>query len=111
EGVGGVGEIVNNGSITVAEGGLAAFVAPSVRNNGVINAKAGTVALASGDQATIDLYGDGLVEIAVEGELENAIIENTGVIQASGGTVALTVAAAKEAVDSVINMDGVVDVS
>lgn len=111
ENVAGTGEIVNNGSITVAEGGLAAFVAPTVRNNGVINAKAGTVALASGNKVTLDLYGDGLVSIAAEGELSNAIIENKGTINANGGNVALTVAAAKDAVESVVNMDGIIDVS
>ncbi|MGU2434512.1 two-partner secretion domain-containing protein, partial [Pseudomonas aeruginosa] len=40
--------IVNDGSISVAEKGLAAFVAPSVANNGVINARLGTVAMAAG---------------------------------------------------------------
>lgn len=111
ENVGGAGEIVNDGSITVSEGGLAAFVAPAVRNNGVINAKAGSVALASGNKVTLDLYGDDLVNIEVDGALENAIVENKGTISASGGTVALTVAAAKNAVDSVVNMDGIIDVS
>lgn len=111
EDVGTQGEVVNNGSITVSEGGLAALVAPSVRNNGIINAKAGTVALASGSKVTLDLYGDGLVSVAADGELADAIIENKGTINAAGGTVALTVAAAKNAVDSVVNMDGIIDVS
>ncbi len=109
EGVAGNGEIVNNGSITAAEGGLAAFVAPGVRNNGVINA--GVVVGGSADKVAIDLYGDNLVSVEVEGELQNAIIENKGTINAAGGTVALTVAAAKSAVDNVINMDGIIDVS
>ncbi len=102
ENVGGAVEIVNNGSITASEGGLAAFVAPAVRNNGVINA--GVVVGGSANKVAIDLYGDNLVSIEVEGELENAIIENKGTINAAGGTVALTVAAAKDAVDNVINM-------
>lgn len=111
ENVGAGGDIVNNGSITVAEGGLAAFVAPTVINNGIINAKMGTVAMASGNKVTLDLYGDNLVEIAVDGELSNALIHNKGKILAEGGTVAMTAAAAKGAVDNVINMDGIVDVS
>lgn len=109
EGVAGNGEIVNNGSITASEGGLAAFVAPGVRNNGIINAD--VVVGASADKVAIDLYGDNLVSVEVEGELQNAIIENKGTINAAGGTVALTVAAAKDAVDNVINMDGIIDVS
>jgi filamentous hemagglutinin family protein len=109
--VAGEGKIINKGTITVADAGLAAFVAPGVENAGVINAKLGKVALASGNTVTLDLYGDNLVEIAVDGKLENALVQNSGTINANGGTVALTAQAAKGAVDNVINMDGVIDVS
>lgn len=111
ENVGTVGEIVNNGQISVAEGGLAAFVAPTVKNSGVINAKMGKVVLASGEKVTLDLYGDDLVNIAVDSDSHEALVENSGQIIAEGGTVALTAAAAKNAVDNVINMDGIIDVS
>ncbi len=40
--------VVNEGTITVADAGIAAFVAPSVRNSGIINANLGTVSLAAG---------------------------------------------------------------
>ncbi|HCF7147635.1 TPA: filamentous hemagglutinin N-terminal domain-containing protein, partial [Pseudomonas aeruginosa] len=82
--------IVNDGSISVAEKGLAAFVAPSVANNGVINARLGTVAMAAGNAATIDLYGDGLVSIAVTDPVTRkpqdaqALVSNGGAIQADG---------------------------
>ncbi len=109
--VGAGGNIVLNGSISVSDAGVAAFVAPSVKNSGVINAKMGNVVLASGNTVTLDMYGDGLVEVAVSGELENALIENKGTIKAEGGNVTLTASAAKDVVDNVINMDGVVDVS
>ncbi len=111
ENVGGAGIIENKGTINVSQAGLAAFVAPTVVNSGVINAKLGTVAMASGNTVTLDLYGDNLVEIAVDGELENALIENSGTIAAEGGNIAITAAAAKDAVDNVINMSGVADVS
>jgi len=98
-------------TMTVAQGGLAALVGPNVRNSGVINAKLGTVAFAAGEKVTIDLYGDGLFEVAVDGEVEEAIIEHTGTINAEGGNVLMTARTAKEAVDSVINMAGVVNAS
>ncbi|NCC23100.1 MAG: hypothetical protein EOM26_11685, partial [Alphaproteobacteria bacterium] len=97
--------------INVADAGLAAFVSPIIRNNGLIQAKLGKVAFASGSKVTLDLYGDELVEIAVSDELADALIENTGEVRAEGGTVIMTARAAKEAVDNVINMDGIVDVS
>src|SRR5579871_6243747 len=43
------GQVINNGSITVGQAGLAGLVAPHVENNGTINATLGKVALASGD--------------------------------------------------------------
>jgi filamentous hemagglutinin family protein len=50
--------IVNQGRITAASGGFAALVAPGVRNSGTITATLGTVALASGNSFTLDMYGD-----------------------------------------------------
>ena len=107
----GEGTITLDGTINVAEAGLAAFVSPTVINNGVINAKLGTVAFAAGETVTLDLYGDGLVEIAVEGELADALLETNGEINAEGGTVQMTAVAAKDAVDNIINVDGVVTVA
>lgn len=105
------GEIAINGAISVSDAGLAAFVAPTVANNGVISAKLGKVVMASGEQVTLDFYGDNLVNVAVKGSLENALVKNSGTVKAEGGSVYMTAAAAKEAVDNVINMDGVIDVS
>ena len=104
--------IIEEGAmISVGEAGLAAFVAPHISNSGIINAKMGTVALVAGETVTLDLYGDGLVEIAVEGELADALIENKGTIAAEGGRVQMTALAAKDTVDNLINVDGVVTVA
>ncbi|PZP57074.1 MAG: hypothetical protein DI586_01585 [Micavibrio aeruginosavorus] len=105
------GMIVNNGNITVSQAGLAAFVSPTAKNNGVINAKLGKVTLAAGDEATVDLYGDGLVELAAGKKLTAALVENTGAINAEGGTVTLTASGAKDIVNTVINTSGVINVS
>lgn len=105
------GAIENHGMINVSEAGLAAFVAPTVRNSGVINAKLGKVVFASGEKVTLDLYGDGLFEVAVEGELSDALIDNSGTVNAEGGSVNMTAAAAKNAVDNIINVSGVVNVA
>ena len=109
--VGQGGAIEMNGLISVADAGLAAFVAPTVINNGIINAKLGRVSFAAGDKVTLDLYGDQLVEIAVDNKLEEALVENNGAVIAEGGTVQMTAQAARAAVDNVINMDGVISVA
>ncbi|KXF00505.1 MBG domain-containing protein [Pseudomonas aeruginosa] len=106
--------IVNDGSISVAEKGLAAFVAPSVANNGVINARLGAVAMAAGNAATIDLYGDGLVSIAVTDPVTRkpqdaqALVSNGGAIQADGGSVLITAEQASRVVDNAVNLSGVI---
>lgn len=105
------GAIVNNGNISVADSGLAAFVAPTVVNNGVINAKVGNVVLAAAQTATIDLYGDGLVSLAASGTLNDALIENNGQILAEGGNVQITAQAAKATLDKVINNTGLISAS
>ncbi|MDB2682657.1 filamentous hemagglutinin N-terminal domain-containing protein [Alphaproteobacteria bacterium] len=101
------GAIVNNGSITVAESGLAAFVAPTVVNNGIINAKLGRVQIGAAERVTIDLYGDGLMELAVdEGRTQTLI--NNGIISAQGGHVQIQAAAAKDVVDNLVVNTGLI---
>ena len=112
--------IVNDGRITIANQGLAALVAPGVRNNGVITATLGQVTLASGTTATLDFYGDGLVSMAVtspvtalaigpDGKPFKATIENNGTLAADGGHVLVTANVVKGVVDNVINMSGVTE--
>jgi len=109
------GTVINEGQISIKQAGVAAFVAPGVANHGVIEAKLGTVSLAGANTFTLDLYGDGLVKIAVTDPVTVAalgegkpLVSNTGTINADGGKVLITAAAAKGLVDTVINMDGVV---
>lgn len=98
--------IINNGSINAREAGLVGLVAPNVLNNGVINARLGTVHLASGDTVTVDLYGNGLMEVEVSDAVKNQWVHQAGAIHAEDGTIALTAAAGKELVDSLITAPG-----
>ena len=114
--------IVNKGTITASSGGFAALVAPGVRNSGTITATLGTVALASGNSFTLDMYGDKLITLAVGDSIANKVIDvatgrplkslvsntKSGTLSANGGRVELTAAAARAVVDSVINTKGVI---
>lgn len=102
--------IINEGAITVKQGGLAAMVAPSVENSGIIVAQQGTVALAAGETATFDFYGDKLINFAVAGKTTSGI-NNTGKLAADGGAVYLTASQARTVVDNVINTSGVIEAS
>ncbi len=107
---GGKIDIQAGARINVGQAGMAAFIGETVSNAGIVNAKMGKVVLASGERVTLDMTG-GLFEVAVDGNSSDAYIENTGQIIAEGGDVFVTASAAKDAVDNVINMDGVIDVS
>jgi filamentous hemagglutinin family protein len=113
------GTIVNEGTITVAEGGIAALVAPAVKNTGIIAARLGTIELASATRFTLDLFGDDLVRVAVGDSLASALsdvqgnsvkaqVNAGGQLQADGGRIVLlAVPAATGLVDDAINLSGV----
>lgn len=98
--------VINDGVITVAKYGLAALVAPTVENNGVINATLGKVILGAGNAFTLDLYGDGLINFDVSSN--GFLVNNTGAIFDRGGTVLLTAAAAGALLENTINTSGII---
>lgn len=100
--------ITLRGEINIEEGGFAAFVAPHVRNYGVINARLGRVAMAAGEVVTVDMYGDNLISLAADPQTTKAIIENEGTIDAEGGIVQLSADAASATVDNLINTTGII---
>jgi filamentous hemagglutinin family protein len=103
------GLILNQGTIKTKDGGNVAMLAPNISNQSVIEAKLGKVALASGDTATVDLYGDDLINAALSDKVTKQIIENNGIIVAGGGQIAITAAAGETIVDSLINLDGLLN--
>lgn len=103
--------IINQGRITIAEAGLALFVAPNVINNGLIKGHLARIQLGGGDAFAVDLYGDGLVSLALDRKVGDEMIsaENHGKIIASGGSVILTAADVKDVVKNIVNNDGIIE--
>lgn len=101
------GSVLNEGYIN-ADGGYVALLGASVGNEGVISARLGTVALAAGNAITLDLAGDGLLNVTVNEGAVNALVQNGGLIQADGGQVLLTTQAAGSLLQSVVNNTGVI---
>lgn len=106
-------QIINQGNITVKESGLAALVAPTVRNEGVIAGKLAKVALASGDSTwKLDMHGDELITFTVDEKDVDTLystegkqlgVTNNGKIKAEGGIVVMTAAQLDGIVNSVVN--------
>ena len=112
------GAIINNGTIKAEDYGLVSLLASNIINNGLIQARFGNVALASGDKITIDLYGDQLINFSVDKPNNEAgvdqnnnmikdAVKNTGEILADGGMISITTKAALNVVDNAINMQGI----
>jgi filamentous hemagglutinin family protein len=96
-------KIAYAGQITVRDAGLVGLVAPEVENSGTITAQLGKVALAAGDTATIDLYGDGLIEVGVS-QSTHVKATNTGSLHA--GQIEMTAAQGRALVDQLVSAGG-----
>src|SRR5207249_4117067 len=111
--------VVNQGVITAGPGGYVALLGAAARNEGVIQAQLGSIALAAGRAATLDMRGDGLIQFVVsdavagnvispDGKPLASYVSNTGTLQADGGMVTLQAKAAGDVIRSVVNQEGVV---
>ena len=104
----GKGAVENQGAIN-ADGGYVALLGAKVSNQGAISARLGTVALAAGQAVTLDLAGDGLLNVAVTQGAVNALVANGGLIRADGGQVLLSAQAAADLLQSAVNNTGVIE--
>ncbi len=103
--------IINEGRITVAEGGLAALVAPEAANRGTIEARLGRVVIGGAETYALDLHGDGLLSLEVTRPTQHRggpAAANTGTISAERGTVLITAEAAGQLVQSLVEAGGTV---
>ena len=103
----GNGSILNQGSIQ-ADGGYVALLGANVSNQGVIAARLGTVTLAAGNAITLDVAGDGLLNVAVNQGAVNALVQNGGLIQADGGQVLLSAQGAGQLLQTAVNNTGII---
>ncbi|WP_277923238.1 filamentous hemagglutinin N-terminal domain-containing protein [Sphingomonas sp. CARO-RG-8B-R24-01] len=105
----GTGSVLNQGTITAADGGYVALLGGRVANDGTISARLGTVALAGGEAITLDVAGDGLLNVVVDAGTVGALVRNGGLIRANGGTVLMTTQGAGTLLGTVVNNSGVVE--
>lgn len=103
----GVGSILNQGTLTAADGGYVALLAPQVRNEGVVSARLGTAVLASGEEIRVDFAGDRLIEIKVDKAALNGLIDNRNLVEAEGGWVLMSAGAASDLASGAINSTGI----
>ena len=102
------GKVINRGSLIARNEGTIALLGQDVRNEGVIVARKGTVALAAGEAVTLDFNGDGKVGVIPGKAALAQVVENKGLVEADGGLVFMSAAAGDALTSSVVNQDGIV---
>src|SRR5262249_34871898 len=99
---------VNQGHIHAGPSGYVALLGRTVVNDGVISARLGTVAMASGEQMTLNFGGNSLVDVTIDKGTLNALVANHRAIKADGGQVIMTAKAADEVLSAQVNNTGIV---
>ena len=106
----GAGAVSNAGQITTNPGGYVALLGSSVSNSGYITVPLGKVALGAATQATLDLTGDGFLQVLAPTDADpttgGAFVSNSGQIHANGGAVTLAASVVQNAVRQAVNMSG-----
>ena len=113
--------LLNEGTITVTDGGFGVMIAGAVENRGVVTARLGKVALVGGDAVTVNLAGPrSLISIAIQEGTASEILDyegnsvldqitNTGTLSADGGTVVLDAESVNHIFRNAINLEGYVN--
>ncbi|RZO02764.1 filamentous hemagglutinin N-terminal domain-containing protein [Pseudomonas moorei] len=103
------GAVINQGTINAGDGGSVALLGAQVRNEGTVVAKLGSVVLGGGEKITLDLNGDGLINLEVNDPAIGASVVNRGLLQANGGLVALSARDSQAMLSNVVNNEGVIE--
>lgn len=105
----GRGSVVNQGSLSAAEGGYVALLAPEARNEGIISARLGTAVIAAGNEVSLNLDNGTLVSYSIDKGSLNALAENKQLVTADGGHVYMTAKAADEIGKASVNNTGIIE--
>lgn len=105
----GTGNVVNEGTITTAPGGYIALVGQNTSNTGTMSSRLGTVAMAAGNDVSLDFTKNSLININVDKNTLESTVDNAGVIGANGGKILLSAGAKDSLVASAVNNTGVID--
>lgn len=107
--------VSNAGAIAAGAGGFVGLIGGAASNSGTISVPLGKVALGSGERATLDLSGDGFLQVAAPTNATTAngqaLVDVSGKISAAGGRVQLKAATVATAIRDAVNVSGFVSAS
>ncbi|EAO6409562.1 filamentous hemagglutinin N-terminal domain-containing protein, partial [Salmonella enterica] len=102
-------QVINQGSLTTAEGGFIVLAADRVSNTGRVTTPSGKTVLAAAERVTLQLDNGGLTSVSVSGDVVNALVENRGLLSATDGQVYLTARGKDMLLSTVVNNSGTVE--
>ncbi|WP_430506977.1 GLUG motif-containing protein [Burkholderia sp. BCCCDS15] len=102
-------EVQNFGNIVASEGGAIALLGARVVNKGIVQAQMGTVALASGSDATLNFDGGKLLNVQIDQGTLNALVSNEQLLKADGGQVLMSARTADTVLRTVVNNQGTIE--
>ena len=102
-------KLVNDGSLQSGLGGYIALLAPTVRNNGVIIARMGTVVLAAGNQYILQFIGNYLNSISVTPATIATLVTNGNAVYAPGGLIILSAQGVHQIQSGIVGNSGLLD--
>jgi filamentous hemagglutinin family protein len=105
----GTGAVLNQGTLTAAQGGYVVLLGNHVSNEGVISAQLGTVALGAGSAITLTFADNSRLHLQVDQSALNSLAENGGLIRADGGQVIMTAGARDTLLASAVNNTGLIE--
>ncbi|WP_269532027.1 filamentous hemagglutinin N-terminal domain-containing protein [Chitinimonas sp. BJYL2] len=110
DGQGNTAAVINQGSLRAADRGFVVLAGDRVSNSGLIQARLGSVLLASGQALQLDLGGDGLISYALSEAAIGAMAgaANDGRLIADGGRIVMAANTARALASSAVNQQGLV---
>ena len=81
---------MNKSQLQASLVGYIAMLAPQVRNEGVIIAREGTVAMAGGNKTTLVFSGQSLTAVQIDQGVMDALVEHKHLVKADAGLVGVT---------------------
>jgi filamentous hemagglutinin family protein len=107
---GSTGSVINEGELKAALGGYIALLAPEVRNQGVILANLGTVALGAGETCELQFDSNNtLAGLRVSASTVKALVDNRSAVLAPGGLIILSAQAVDRVQGGVIKNSGTIE--
>lgn len=101
--------VINEGTITISDGGYVVLASNEVRNAGTIEAIKGKINIVGADSYTLNLNGNSLLSLKVDKGVLDALVENSGNMVANGGEIYLSTNAINELLKGVVNNTGIIE--